>query len=96
MERGILLLWRENNKLLYLDTLLEVRSNKKKVLLKIHPLQRQCALAEVQECRKHTLRCGVMPEMVACSATPTAAGKQIQLRNLEMLSAWGVYQCVTT
>lgn len=37
-----------------------------------------------------------MPEMVACSATPTAAGKQIQLRNLEMLSAWGVYQCVTT
>lgn len=37
-----------------------------------------------------------MPEMVAGSATPTAAGKQIQLRNLEMLSAWGVYQCVTS
>lgn len=40
MERGILLLWRENNKLLYLGILLQAQANKKEILIEAHHLQR--------------------------------------------------------
>lgn len=94
MERGILLLWRENNKLLYLGILLQAQANKKEILIEAHHLQRWHGLAEAEHCRKHTWMCGVIPEVVACSHLEV--GIQIQLRRLEMLSAWGVHQCATT
>lgn len=75
MERGILLLWRENNELLYLGILLQAHANKKEVLIEAHILQRWRALSRGSKLQETHLDVWSYTRGGACSCNPQGSGE---------------------